>query len=101
MITKKFDLVLKKTIAFLFVLFFCNSFHISGQTNSSRLSTKRVDAVFMEPDIELEKNDVINNVLKVVNKSKETVNFSLNFATPANWKMLGSSGQLYVISPFD
>jgi len=92
----------KKSLLFLLV-FFSFSF-LRAQVSPFRSAVNPPGAVttsFLATDIELQTSDIVSNVLRIVNRSKEVVRFTIDIASPDKWKLLGKSDKVYALSSFD
>jgi len=64
-------------------------------------SKKFISADFSDNDVELLKNDVVNNTLRIVNNSKDSIGFTVDFTNPPGWKILAAEGRQYKLSAHD
>lgn len=60
----------------------------------------KVGCQFTKEIIELDKGDIISNVLKLYNNTSQTLNVSLNLLYPAEWRKIGANRD-YQLNPND
>jgi len=107
MFDDKRRLFLLKKIVLLMILIFmtCLPQHLSAQEealrNAAPVFSKLVETSFTESDVELTKNSVVNNVLRITNKTKNTIRFTVDFAAPPEWKLIGGDGNSYELNSMD
>ena len=73
---------------------------VAGQTSATS-KPRIVEASFIEEDIELLKNSIVNNTLRVVNNTRETKRFTVDFTIPIDWKLIGDPNTLYEVNAGD
>ncbi|MFT5667080.1 MAG: hypothetical protein ACI9DK_001268 [Vicingaceae bacterium] len=80
-----------------------DSLKIKSSTNTSLFSVgvdNKVLTRFNYATIEIEKGEIISNILKVFNNSEDTLRFTIEFLKPGDWKSIDFEDQ-YVLAPKD
>lgn len=99
----------KKNILFLILV--CLSFtSYTQETEKQTLITanvfkgtdaEKVKTRFNKNEIELKKSGLVSNVLKIINTSKDNINFTLDVLLPAQWSSIMDPEKIYNVSVND
>ena len=87
------------SLAVLAILVSLQSFTAAAQSNSL---TNGFTLDFVKPDGVASVDDVVTNVVRAVNRTARPIRFSLDIASPADWRLVNNRPEkLYVVRPGD
>lgn len=91
-----------KTVLFLtLVLNFCVLKSQTFKTNDEQNSISKIQTIFAKKEIEVTKGGLVSNVLTIINKSNENINFTVDVILPNSWYSVLDVNEIHHVSVRD